>query len=343
MELRELECFAAVAREGSISAAAETMGMSQPNLSRMMASLERDLGASLFVRGSRRVELTEEGRVLRRRALELLELAQMAREEVSETSSAVAGTVRIDAGETDAFRLVCEAMVSLRRSHPGVRFQVHSGNAADVIDRLDRGLTDFGIVIEPADKSRYEHVGLPASVGWGALVRSDDPLADRASVGPRDLDGRDLIVSQQDGALNGIAGWMGRDPSDSVVATYNLLYNASLMVSEGLGTALCLEGIADTSPGSGLRFLPLDPPLEAGMAMIWRRGVVQGRAQRLFLEGMRSAMAVRDGLKPSGPHGSGRSGCRIRRSCSRGSSSPSSASCAWPWAYPPCRPSAPTC
>ena len=292
MELRDLEYLVTIAREGSISAAADSLHMSQPNLSRQMSALERELGVTLLVRGNRRTGLTEEGMVLLGRAQQILELAELAKAEVEVAEESVMGTVRIGGGETECMRSVMRAAASLRNRCPGVDFEVHSGNAQDVTDLLDRGLLDFGVLIEPADKSKYDFISLPSIIRWGLMVREDHPLASKGGISPEDLVGVPLITSRQRMAWNGLSGWMGpRSSKMEVVATYNLLYNASLMVSEGMGCALCLEGIVNTE-GTDLRFIPLDPPLEVGMVLVWRRGWLPSRQARAFLDevkGMSSA------------------------------------------------------
>lgn len=288
MDLKSLRYFLAIADEGSISAAAESLNLSQPNISRQMTLLEKELGAKLFERGSRRIVLTEEGTLLRRRAVEILQLADTAVTEIGSAGKDVIGTVRIGCGETDALRVVARAIRRFSETHPMVRFELHSGNAEDVSDLLERGLVDFGVLIEPTDKTRYDYLSFPTDIRWGALVRRDDPLARMYGVSPSDISGRRVIVSRQNMAANGISGWMGPDfPEPDVVATYNLLFNASLLVSEGVGIALCLEGIVNTSGDSDLVFVPFEPELRVGMSLVWKKNSVQGRAQRLFLDGLR--------------------------------------------------------
>ena len=288
MDLKSLRYFLAIADEGSISAAAESLNLSQPNISRQMTLLEKELGAKLFERGSRRIVLTEEGMLLRRRAVEILQLADTAVTEIGSAGKDVIGTVRIGCGETDAMRVVARAIRRFSETHPMVRFELHSGNAEDVSDLLERGLVDFGVLIEPTDKTRYDYLSFPTDIRWGALVRRDDPLARLHGVSPSDISGRRVIVSRQNMAANGISGWMGPDfPEPDVVATYNLLFNASLLVSEGVGIALCLEGIVNTSGDSDLVFVPFEPVLRVGMSLVWKKNSVQGRAQRLFLDGLR--------------------------------------------------------
>lgn len=288
MDLKSLRYFLAIVEEGSISAAAESLNLSQPNISRQMTLLEKELGAKLFERGSRRIVLTEEGTLLRRRAVEILQLADTAVTEIGSAGKDVIGTVRIGCGETDAMRVVARAIRRFSETHPMVRFELHSGNAEDVSDLLERGLVDFGVLIEPTDKTRYDYLSFPTDIRWGALVRRDDPLARMYGVSPSDISGRRVIVSRQNMAANGISGWMGPDfPEPDVVATYNLLFNASLLVSEGVGIALCLEGIVNTSGDSDLVFVPFEPELRVGMSLVWKKNSVQGRAQRLFLDGLR--------------------------------------------------------
>ena len=288
MDLKSLRYFLAIADEGSISAAAESLNLSQPNISRQMTLLEKELGAKLFERGSRRIVLTEEGTLLRRRAVEILQLADTAVTEIGSAGKDVIGTVRIGCGETDAMRVVARAIRRFSETHSMVRFELHSGNAEDVSDLLERGLVDFGVLIEPTDKTRYDYLSFPTDIRWGALVRRDDPLARMYGVSPSDISGRRVIVSRQNMAANGISGWMGPDfPEPDVVATYNLLFNASLLVSEGVGIALCLEGIVNTSGDSDLVFVPFEPELRVGMSLVWKKNSVQGRAQRLFLDGLR--------------------------------------------------------
>ena len=288
MDLKSLRYFLAIAEEGSISAAAESLNLSQPNISRQMTLLEKELGAKLFERGSRRIVLTEEGMLLRRRAVEILQLADTAVTEIGSAGKDVIGTVRIGCGETDAMRVVARAIRRFSETYPMVRFELHSGNAEDVSDLLERGLVDFGVLIEPTDKTRYDYLSFPTDIRWGALVRRDDPLARLYGVSPSDISGRRVIVSRQNMAANGISGWMGPDfPEPDVVATYNLLFNASLLVSEGVGIALCLEGIVNTSGDSDLVFVPFEPELRVGMSLVWKKNSVQGRAQRLFLDGLR--------------------------------------------------------
>ena len=296
MELRVLRYFLAVAKEESITAAAEALHITQPTLSRQIAELEAELGSRLFVRGGRnkKIVLTEKGRLLRRRAEELVALSDEARLELSGDDTDVSGEVSIGGGESDAMRLVAKAAAALKESCPAIRYQLFSGNAEDVKERLDKGLLDFGVFIEPADLQKYEYLRLPAADTWGILVRSDHPLAEKDAFTPADLDGLPLLVSRQQSVAQSFADWYGGQPRLNIVGSYNLLFNAALMVSEGFGCALCLDRLANTSLGSGLRFIPSSPRVLAHLDFAWKKYQVFSRASELFLAQMRRVCESRD-------------------------------------------------
>lgn len=284
MELRVLRYFLAVAHEGSFTRAAERLFVSQPTLSKQLGDLEETLGCRLFERGARRVTLTEAGELLRRRAEDIVTLAERARAELAAPVGTVAGEVAIGCGETDAMRLLGRAAKALFASHPQVTLGLHSGNAEEVKARLARGLLDFGLFIEPTDLAEYDFLRLPAWDTWGLLVRADHPLAARPFVTARDLEGVPLLCSHQRLVDNALSGWLGEDFGRlRVVATYNLVYNAALMVEEGVGCALTLDRLVDVSGARPLRFLPLHPALRVGILLAWPKGRPLTRAAAAFL------------------------------------------------------------
>lgn len=287
MELRHLRYFLMVAREGTISGAAAALHVSQPSLSRQMQELERDLGVRLFDRGSRRVSLTEPGMRLRRRAEEIVDLVGRTEDEFRLTADTLAGEVRVGGGETPAMGLVADAMAAFVDAYPLVRFSLFSGNAESVGERLDSGRLDFGVFVGHADLSRYEFLQLPARDRWGVFMREGDPLSALDAVGPEDLAGRSLILSEQ--ASREMGAWFRRDLADlDVVATYNLLYNAALLARRGMGVVVSLEGIVDTSPGSGLAFRPLEPAISAEVFVAWKRYQAFSPAAEAFLGAVRA-------------------------------------------------------
>lgn len=283
MELRVLRYFLAVVREETISGAAEAMHVTQPTLSRQMMELEEELGKTLFVRGKRKISLTEEGMLLRKRAREIVALVEKTEAEFSAPGECLSGDVHIGGGETDAMRLIARAAHKLQRVHPRVAFHIFSGNAEDVMERIDRGLVDFGIFIEPVDLSKYDFVRLPVKDIWGLLMRKNCPLAAREAIQPNDLLGLPLLVSRQAMVKNEISGWMGdRHSQLHIVATYNLLYNASLMVEEGMGYALCLDKIVRTPDEGPLCFRPLKPKIEVGLSVAWKNTRYFQRRRKVF-------------------------------------------------------------
>ena len=281
MELRTLQYFLAVAREQSINKAAESLHMTQPPLSRQMMDLEQELGCTLFIRGNRKITLTEEGMLLRRRAEEMLELAEKTKSEVTAMDEQIHGEVYIGGGETRGFSLVAKACHLLQEQHPDVRFHLYSGNAEDVTDRLERGLLDMALVIGGFDASLYHSLPLPVRDTWGLLLRKDHPLASHTAITASDLTGEPLLISRQALERGELKQWLGNSHS-TIAATYNLIYNASLMVEEGLGCAFTLEGLSQNT--DSLCFRPLSPPITAGLSMIWKKGQILGKAARNLLD-----------------------------------------------------------
>ena len=291
MEFRVLRYFLAVAREQSISAAAQALHLTQPTLSRQLRELEEELGKQLMVRGSRRIELTEDGMLLRKRAEEIMELVSRTQAELSSPDEAVTGDVYIGTGETDGVRRLARAARRLRESCPGIRFHIVSGDASDVCERLDKGLLDFGVLLGDIDETKYNHIQLPMRDVWGVLMPRSSPLAERESVRPRDLWDKPLILSRQVDNKSGLYRWLGREPDQlNTVATYNLIYNASLMVDEGMGYAFPLDKLVNTT-GSQLCFRPLEPRLELGMYLVWKKYRVFSRAAELFLETLEESLS----------------------------------------------------
>ena len=291
VELRVLQYFLAVAREQSISAAAESLHLSQPTLSTQLRQLEEELGKQLLIRGakgSRRVTLTEEGVILRKRAEEILALVHRAEDEIARSDENIAGDVYIGAGEADIVRLFAEAAKLVQDRYPDVHYHITSGNAEHVLDQLDKGLIDFGIVFGGVDSQKYEFISLPVRDSWGVLMRRDSPLAGKDAIRPEDLWDKPLIISRQRDADPQLSRWLRRELySLNVVATYNLVFNASLLVDEGVGYALCLDRLINTS-GSGMCFRPLEPALDAPACVCWKKYQVQSKAALAFLAQLRA-------------------------------------------------------
>ncbi|SCJ55775.1 Hca operon transcriptional activator [Anaerotruncus sp. 2789STDY5834896] len=293
VEIRVLQYFLAVAREETISGAAESLHLSQPTLSRQLKDLEEELGKQLMIRGSRQITLTEEGMLLRKRAQEIIDLVQKTESEITFSSESVTGDVFIGAGETDSLRTVVGAAQGLRQDYPNIRFHIVSGDAADVLEQLDKGLIDFGVLLEPVDISKYDYLQLPARDRWGVLMRRDAPLAQKDCIAPQDLWGKPLIISRQTTGGSPLEKWMKVDMGRwNIAATYNLLYNGSLMVDEGLGYALCLDKLVNTTGNSNLCFRPLSPAVEIGLDIVWKKYQIFSKAAERFLHHLRHCLGA---------------------------------------------------
>ena len=294
MELRVLQYFLAVAREQSISGAAEFLHLSQPTLSRQLKDLEEELGKQLFIRGNRKITLTEEGVLLRKRAGEILELVKKTEQEIALSDDTVAGDIYIGAGETDAIRVIAKAAQQLQRKYPEVRLHIASGDAADVVEKLDKGLIDFGVLFDPQDLSKYNYLKIPEKDTWGVLMRRDAALAQKACIRPEDLWDKPLILSRQHREGSALLMWLNRSEADlHIVATYSLLYNGSILVDEGIGYAITLDRIINTN-GSNLCFRPLAPTLQAGLCVVWKKYQVFTKAAELFLDSLQQTIRTSD-------------------------------------------------
>lgn len=285
MDIRVLRYFLAVAREETINGAANYLHVTQPTLSRQLMDLEEELGKKLFLRGNRKITLTEAGLFLRKRAQEIVDLADKTEEEFHAPDEAVSGDIYIGGGETEAMRLIARVAQELQIENPHLRYHLYSGNGDDVTERLDKGLLDFGILIEPVDVSKYEFLRIPEKDTWGVLMRKDSPLASLEHISPSDLVNLPIITSRQTLVFAEFTAWLGRDFQQlNIVATYNLLYNATLLVEEGMGYAVCLDRLINTTGDSSLCFRPLYPPMEVHLDIVWKKYQVFSRAAERFLQ-----------------------------------------------------------
>ena len=204
----------------------------------------------------------------------------------------VSGDIYIGTGETDGVRQIARTAHRLQESCPGIRFHIVSGDAVDVCERLDKGLLDFGVLLGDMDKTRYHYMELPMKDTWGVLMRRDSPLAHRDTVSPQDLWDKPLILSRQVDNKSGLYRWLRKEPTElRTVATYNLIYNATLMVDEGMGYAFTLDKLVNTT-GRNLCFRPLSPRLELGMYLVWKKSQLFSKAAELFLERLQAELSI---------------------------------------------------
>ncbi len=279
MDIRILTYFVAIVESKSISHAANHLHVTQPTLSRQIKDLEEDLDTILFHRGSREIQLTEDGQYLYNRALEILALVEKTQGNLRK-SDAYSGDISIGAAEIPSFEPLALAVSEMRRQYPQVKFHLHSGNAQDIFERIDSGILDLGLVIGDFDSRKYDGLPMPMTERWGVLTRTDHPFAGKSEVNLKDVTDYPLILSAQANHgqhyLQGLGDY-------TVVATYNLLYNASLLVKTGLGIAITIEGILNLTD-TELSFTPVKLPNTDGLHIIWKKSVTQNRLSKKLLD-----------------------------------------------------------
>lgn len=276
MELRVLKYFLMVAREENITHAAQLLHVTQPTLSRQIRELEEELGVQLFERSNHRIVLTQDGQLLRRRAQEIVDLAERTVRDFSHADGELEGEIAIGSGEMHSVSVLAEILSSFRKRYPKIHYRFYSGNADHIKERMENGTLDLGLLSEPVDIARYEFVRIPIKEEWGILTREDSPLGSLETIRPEDLVGRPLMVASRDSVVNELANWF-EDSMErlDISVRYNLLYNVAMLVKHGFGDALCIR-LECSYPG--LRFIPLHPPLVLGSVLVWKKHQVTSPA-----------------------------------------------------------------
>ena len=293
MELSDLRYFLAVAREESIKIASENLYISQPGLSKVIKRLEDELGKPLFNRTNRKITLTEDGMLLRKRASEIIDLADKTKAEFEQDSGDIAGDIYIGGGETKGMKFIAENIKKFQEIHPNIHYHLFSGNSDDVTERLDKGLLDFGLLIEPVDIKKYDYIKIPYKNIWGILMRKDSPLAKLEYIEPKDIKDLPLLFSRQSLIRKQLADWINTDIDKlNIVTTYNLIFNAAIFVNEGIGYAMCIDHLIDTSLSSNLCFKPLKPTLTSDIYMVWKKYQVFSKATQKFLDELQKKINI---------------------------------------------------
>lgn len=291
MEIRVLRYFLAVAQEGSVTRAARALHLTQPTLSRQIRELEEELGQTLFSRGGRELSLTREGLLLRQRAEEIVGLAEITEKEFrSLGEKTVSGDLSLGCGESKALSFVTDALKVLQDEHPLIIPHFFSGNGEIVMDRLDKGLLDFAVLMGAENTERYSSLPLPNHDTWGLLMDKDDPMAQKKAITAEDLLDIPLILSSQSLSRDELSGWLGFPMSRlHIAATYTLLFNGSLMVRSGLGYALCFDHIAPSGKDSPFAFRPLSLLLTSPLSLVWKKHQILSAPAEAFLAKIREA------------------------------------------------------
>lgn len=288
MEIQVLRNFLAVAREGNITNAANHIHIAQPSLSRQIKNLEDELGQKLFIRGSHSVSLTPEGMILRKRAEDVIAMIDKIEDEFYTMGESISGDIHIGGGETYVFRYIVDILKNLQKDYPNIHYHLYSGNAAEITERLDKGLLDFGLLMQPADITKYNYINLPEKDIWGVVMRKDSPLAEKDSILCEDLIGHPLICSRQSIQKmegNTFTDWFGKKLEQlNIIATFSLVYNAVIMVQQGMGYMVTVDNLANTTVNPDLCFRPLSPLLEAGLAIVWKKYQVFSAPAEKLLE-----------------------------------------------------------
>ncbi|MEZ3462751.1 MAG: LysR family transcriptional regulator [Lachnospiraceae bacterium] len=284
METRLLQYFLAVAEEQSITKAAEYLHISQPTLSKQMMDLEEALGRQLLVRGRKKITLTEEGTFLRGRAQEIISLMDKTESAFRENEQSISGDVYIGCGEHRSTFTIMQIIWTIQEEYPDIRFHFFSSNADAIIERLDKGLLDIGFLLEPEITPRYDYKKFPLREAWGILMRKDSPLADVETISFAMLADLPLIMPSQTSNRGRMKAYFTEaNVNPHVVSTYNLIYNAGLMVEAGIGYALCIDELINTAGSHPLTFRPLSPELYSDVYLFTKKYQVFSKAAKLFL------------------------------------------------------------
>lgn len=293
MEIRVLRYFLEVAREESITHAAVRLHVSQPTLSKQMKDLETELGQKLFVRTNYSIRLTDAGMLLRKRAEDLLRMSDRITEEFRTLSADEGGDIHIGCAESDGMRCLARCFRDVQARHPRVRCHLYSGNTEDLAGRLDSGILDFAVIVQDVDLTKYNYLELPYADTWGVIMRKDSPLAGQEAVRMEDLLELPLICSRQGMKADYPKFFREKVDALHVVATFNLIYNAAVLVREGLGYALSFDKLADTGTDSELCFRPLSPSLTSRMYVVWKKYQLFSPAAQLLIEELKERYGLR--------------------------------------------------
>lgn len=290
VEIRVLRYFLEVAREGSVTHAAQRLHISQPTLSKQLKDLEAELGKKLFVRGSFSVRLTDEGMLLRRRAEDILDMVDKTADEFKALGQITGGDIRIGCAESDGIKHLARRIKAVQAQYPRIRVHLYSGDRSDLAQRLEQGLLDFAVLVESNDLSKYNYLPLPGADAWGVVLRKDHPLAAKEAITPEDLLDVPLICPRQ-GLQRELAEWFQEKVDRlNIVATCNLAYNGGILAREGLGCLLSFDKLADTGPDSPLCFRPLTPPLCSKLFLAWKRYAAFSPAAEVLLADLRERL-----------------------------------------------------
>lgn len=285
MELRTLRYFLTAASEENITRAADVLHVTQPTLSRQLMDLEKELGATLMMRGKKGLTLTDDGLFFRQRAEEIVELADRLEQSFAEKNDIVNGIINIGASEAVGSRMMAKLIRRFSEKYPLVQFHLFNEMADSVKDRLDKGLADIGLLLEPIDVHKYEYLRLAQKETWGILMRFDHPLAGREVITPEEIAEYPLILPLREKVREDIINWIGKEEKNlRIPLSYTLLSNAVLLVEEGLGCAFCLDGALAVHSSPNFKFVPIYPEKTTRSVLLWKKNQLFSPATSLFIQ-----------------------------------------------------------
>ncbi len=288
MELRTMRYFLAVAREENMTRAAEQLHVTQPALSKQLKALEDELGKKLFTRHSFSIQLTEEGVLLRKRAEDLIKMADKITTEFLALDDVLGGDVYFGLAESYQIRYLAATIRRFKESYPGLHYHITSGDTEQVTEKLDKGIIDFAVLAQEPNTAKYHYLEFPAADLWGVVMPKDCKLAQKNAISIDDLIGLPLFCSEQ-GWNHDISKWSGnRMDKLHLEGSFRLSYNGSLFVRERLGYLLTFKHLIDTSSDSGLVFRPLTPKLETKIYLIWKKYQIFTPIAERLLEKLKS-------------------------------------------------------
>lgn len=289
MEIRVLHYFVETANQKSMTKAAKKLHVTQPTLSKQLKDLEVELGQKLFTRSNYSINLTPEGEILYKRAVDILNIVHKTEAEFRSMHDFNGGDLHIGCAESYGITIIAQAVKSLTEKYPNVRFHLYSGNFHTVTEHLNQGLLDFAITVQSVDTSRYHSQELSYTDTWGILARKDSPVAGKSHIKPNELAQLPLIISRQGFSEEMPNELKSMQANMNIIGTYDLLYNASLFVQEGLGYAFCFDHLVDTSSESDLVFVPIEPVISSPIRIIWIGNQALSKSAELFLEELKAA------------------------------------------------------
>jgi DNA-binding transcriptional LysR family regulator len=285
LDIRVLKYFLAVANAGNITQAAKDLHITQPTLSRQIMDLERNLGCELFIRKHKQLTLSDSGFLFQQRAKEIAQLADKACREISEQQGQLGGTISIACVESIASTLLPQIMADFSKEYPAVKYELYSADGNDIREKIDRGSIDLGILLEPIEVAKYNFLRLPCYERWGIAIGEDSPLASKSAITTQDIQGLPIIIPRRTIVIEEIAKWLGiAEEKLNIVASHNLPTNGLLLVKQGIGIVICVEGAVSIRPMSGICFRPFQPERITGHVLAWKKNHAFSAATAKFLD-----------------------------------------------------------